>query len=105
MYPDSGYKQAHAQSMCTIPFSHVGRGLGTRLGACIQLRSSTCIILLNTICTSCTVYSGGFHNMVSPLLEVPLYMLGVCLYIKYMKIIDDHTSNFRPNDFIELSKR
>ena len=32
MYPDSGYKRAHAQSVCTRPFSRVGRGLGTRLG-------------------------------------------------------------------------
>ena len=32
MYPDSGYKQAHAQSVCTRPFSRVvGRGLGTKL--------------------------------------------------------------------------
>ena len=31
MYPDSGYKRAHAQSVCTRPFSRVGRGLGTRL--------------------------------------------------------------------------
>ena len=31
MYPDSGYKWAHAQSVCTRPFSRVGRGLGTRL--------------------------------------------------------------------------
>ena len=31
MYPDSGYKRAHAQSVCTGPFSRVGRGLGTRL--------------------------------------------------------------------------
>ena len=26
---DSGYKRAHAQSVCTGPFSRVGRGLGT----------------------------------------------------------------------------
>ena len=32
MYPDSGYKRAHAQSVCTRPFSRIERGLGTRLG-------------------------------------------------------------------------
>ncbi len=32
MYPESVYKRAHAQSVCTGPFSRVGRGLGTRLG-------------------------------------------------------------------------
>ena len=40
MYPDSGYKRAHAQSVCTRPFSRVGRGLGTRLGwayVCVEL--------------------------------------------------------------------
>ena len=26
---DSGYKRAHAQSVCTGPFSRIGRGLGT----------------------------------------------------------------------------
>ena len=31
MYPDAGYKRAHAQSVCTRPFFRVGRGLGTRL--------------------------------------------------------------------------
>ena len=35
MYPDSGYKRAHAQSVCTRPFSRVGRGLGTRLFGCL----------------------------------------------------------------------
>ena len=35
MYPDSGYKRAHAQSVCTRPFSRVGRGLGTRLSRTI----------------------------------------------------------------------
>ena len=37
MYPDSGYKRAHAQSVCTRPFSRVGRGLGTRLALYIHV--------------------------------------------------------------------
>ena len=37
MYPDSGYKRAHVQSVCTRPFSRVGRGLGTRLNVPLDL--------------------------------------------------------------------
>ena len=35
MYPDCGYKRAHVQSVCSRPFSHVGRGLETRLAPAI----------------------------------------------------------------------
>ena len=51
MYPDSGYKRAHAQSVCTRPFSRVGRGLGTRLGlglASTYIRVG-CIPLLSSV--------------------------------------------------------
>ena len=44
MYPDSGYKRAHAQSVCTRPFSRVGRGLGTRPGdEATVLKDTTCL--------------------------------------------------------------
>ena len=38
MYPEAGYKRAHAQSVCTRPFSRVGRGLGTRLRDTVPLK-------------------------------------------------------------------
>ena len=41
MYPDSGYKRAHAQSVCTRPFSRVGRGLETRLIIVVQACNSS----------------------------------------------------------------
>ena len=51
MYPDSGYKRAHAQSVCTGSFSRVGRGLGTRLvGGGIYNLWSVSVIIIKCVC-------------------------------------------------------
>ena len=38
MYPDSGYKTTHAQSVCTRPFSR-GEGPGDEATTCVYLQN------------------------------------------------------------------
>ena len=61
MYPDSGYKMTHAQSVCTGPFSR-GRGLGTRLGSGVlraiswaSRMQNSHVILIIVMATHCRV--------------------------------------------------
>ena len=66
MYPDSGYKRAHAQSVCTRPFSRVGRGLGTRLRVGphlrdqieIEIRGDQCAVVLFVVAMAESSSSG-----------------------------------------------
>ena len=42
MYPDSGYKTTHAQSVCTRPFSRGGGGGGGGGGPGDEAKSGSC---------------------------------------------------------------
>ena len=66
MYPDSGYKRAHAQSVCTRPFSRAGRGLGTRL--CMQYTVHACMQYMHD-----TVYGYGQDKVQFLILEMALF--------------------------------
>ncbi len=64
MYPDSGYKRAHAQSVCTRPFSRVGRGLGTRLLS-IQISVGLLIVIAHIVQTIEYAIIDQCHNYVA----------------------------------------
>ena len=49
MYPNSGYKRTHAQSVCTRPFLPRREGLGTRL-VCVCVYVCMCVRACVYVC-------------------------------------------------------